>query len=42
MARLYGASIHFFVGLILGDIIIQTFWTLVGRVFDAPIYQFLS
>jgi hypothetical protein len=31
-----------FLGLTLGDIGIQTFWTLFGRIFDLPIYQFLS
>ncbi len=41
-SKLYRVSLPFFVGLILGDIAIQTFWTLVGRLLDVPIYQFLS
>jgi len=39
---LYRRSIPFFIGLILGDIAIQAFWTLVGRLIDAPVYQFLA
>ncbi len=35
-------ALGFFLGLALGDIGIQTFWTLFGRIFDLPIYQFLS
>lgn len=38
----YRQSIAFFVGLTLGDIGIQIVWTIVGRLFDVPIYQFLS
>jgi hypothetical protein len=40
--RIYHLSVGFFVGLILGDVMTQTFWTIVGRLFDVPIYQFLS
>ena len=39
---LYRRSLAFFVGLILGDIVTQAGWTIVGRVLDVPIYQFLS
>jgi hypothetical protein len=38
----YRLSLAFFVGLILGDIVTQAGWTIVGRVLDVPIYQFLS
>jgi hypothetical protein len=41
-SSLYRRSIPFFLGLILGDIVIQAFWTFVGRLIDAPVYQFLS
>ena len=39
---LYRRSLAFFVGLILGDIVTQAGWALVGRLLDVPIYQFLS
>ncbi len=39
---LYRRSLAFFVGLILGDIGIQAGWALIGRLFQVPIYQFLS
>ena len=35
-------SIGLFIGLTLGDIGIQTFWTLFCRVCDLPLYQFLT
>ena len=35
-------ALGFFLGLTLGDIGIQTFWTLFGRLFDLPVYQFLT
>jgi Domain of unknown function (DUF6784)/Family of unknown function (DUF6785) len=38
----YRRSLAFFVGLILGDIVTQAGWTIVGRLLDVPIYQFLS
>ena len=38
----YRRSVPFFLGLILGDIVTQAFWTFVGRLIDAPVYQFLS
>jgi hypothetical protein len=41
-SSLYRRSIPFFLGLILGDIVTQAFWTFVGRLIDAPVYQFLS
>jgi hypothetical protein len=41
-SQLYRRSLAFFVGLILGDIVIQAAWTIVGRLLDVPIYQFLS
>lgn len=31
-----------FVGLIVGDIVIQAFWAVAGRVLDAPVYNFLN
>ncbi len=39
---LYRRSLAFFVGITIGDIGIQTAWTIVGRVFGVPIYQFLT
>lgn len=39
---LYRRSLAFFVGLTIGDIGIQTAWTIIGRIFHVPIYQFLS
>lgn len=41
-SALYGRSLPFFIGLILGDIVTQATWTLIGRMVDAPVYQFLS
>lgn len=41
-SALYRRSLPFFVGLILGDIVIQAAWTLIGRLMDAPVYQFLT
>jgi hypothetical protein len=38
----YRRSVPFFVGIILGDVVIQGFWALYGWVFGVPIYQFLS
>lgn len=40
--RAYRSSVPFFVGVVLGDIMIQATWALVGAVFEAPIYQFLT
>jgi hypothetical protein len=39
---MYRRSLGFFVGLTIGDIGIQTAWTIVGRLLNVPIYQFLS
>jgi len=39
---MYRRSLAFFVGITLGDIIIQAVWVIVGKVLDVPIYQFLS
>jgi len=38
----YRRSLPFFVGVTLGDIVTQAGWAIVGRVFDVPIYQFLT
>jgi len=38
----YRRSLPFFVGVTLGDIVTQAGWALVGKVFDVPIYQFLT
>ena len=44
----YGGSgafrkgVPFFVGLIVGDIAVQAFWAVAGRLLDAPVYQFLT
>jgi hypothetical protein len=40
--RAYRSARSFFVGLILGDIVIQAFWTLTSRMLNVPVYQFLS
>lgn len=39
---LYRKSVAFFVGITLGDIFVQTFWALVGRILDVPVYSFLT
>jgi hypothetical protein len=39
---IYRRSLAFFVGLILGDIVTQAGWTLIGGLLGVPIYQFLS
>lgn len=38
----YRRTVPFFVGLILGDVVIQALWSLVGEVLHVPIYQFLT
>jgi hypothetical protein len=38
----YRRSLPFFVGVTLGDIVTQAGWALIGKVFDVPIYQFLT
>lgn len=38
----YRRSLAFFVGLTLGDIVTQAMWALVGKLFNVPIYQFLT
>lgn len=40
--KAYRKSVPFFVGVTLGDIVIQAAWALAGWVFDMPIYQFLT
>lgn len=40
--RLYRKSVPLFVGIILGDVVTQAMWALVGEVFHVPIYQFLT
>jgi hypothetical protein len=37
--RLYRKAAPFFVGVILGDFLIGTFWSLVGAVFGIPVYR---
>ncbi len=39
--RLYRQTVSFFVGLILGDMVTQTTWSLVTSILDVPVYQFL-
>ena len=39
---LYRRTVPFFVGIMLGDVVIQAFWALVGEVLHVPIYQFLT
>lgn len=38
----YRRSLAFFVGLILGDIVTQAAWAIVGKLLDVHVYQFLS
>lgn len=40
--KAYRTSVMFFVGVILGDLVIQGFWALFGWIFNVPIYQFLT
>ncbi|MGC8862959.1 MAG: DUF6785 family protein [Armatimonadota bacterium] len=40
--RAYRGGVPLFVGVILGDILTQAVWTLIGRIFGLPIYQFLT
>ncbi len=40
--KAYRKSVMFFVGVILGDVVVQAGWALVGWIFNVPIYQFLS
>ena len=37
--RIYRQAAPFFVGLILGDYLTGTFWSLVGAVFEIPVYR---
>ena len=37
--RLYRKAAPFFVGVILGDFLTGTFWSLVGAVFEIPVYR---
>ena len=37
--RIYRQAAPFFVGLILGDYLTGTFWSLVGSVFEIPVYR---
>lgn len=41
-SRGYQRALPFFVGLVLGDILTQAGWTIIGSLFHAPIYQFLT
>ncbi|MDO8684351.1 MAG: hypothetical protein Q7N50_12805 [Armatimonadota bacterium] len=38
----YRASVPLFVGVVLGDVVVQAVWALVGWAFNVPIYQFLT
>jgi hypothetical protein len=40
--KFYRKTVPFFVGLVLGDVVIQALWALIGEVFHVPIYQFLT
>ena len=37
--RIYRKAAPFFVGVILGDFLIGTFWSLVGAIFEIPVYR---
>lgn len=39
---IYRSSVPFFVGVVLGDIVTQATWSLVGWAFKVPIYQFVT
>ncbi|MDO8587729.1 MAG: hypothetical protein Q7T82_11890 [Armatimonadota bacterium] len=41
-SRAYHRSVPFFVGVILGDIVAQGFWTILASVLNLPVYQFLT
>ena len=41
-SRAYHNSVPFFIGIVLGDVMIQAGWTLVGWLLNVPIYQFLT
>ncbi len=38
----YRRAVPFFIGLVLGDVVIQALWALVGEALHVPIYQFLT
>jgi uncharacterized membrane protein YidH (DUF202 family) len=40
--RMYRKSLAFFIGLILGDMITQAIWALIGQAMNVPIYHFLD
>ena len=40
--KAYRTSVPLFVGIILGDVVIQAAWAIFGWVFDIPIYRFLT
>lgn len=40
--KAYRTSVMFFVGVILGDVVAQGAWALVGWAFNVPIYRFLE
>lgn len=40
--RAYHRSVPFFVGVVLGDIVIEGFWTLIATILNVPVYQFLT
>ncbi|MBI2299558.1 MAG: hypothetical protein HYU66_11570 [Armatimonadetes bacterium] len=40
--KLYRQSLPFVIGLILGDIATQTFWSLLATLCGWPVYQFIS
>ncbi|MCC6446672.1 MAG: hypothetical protein IT210_24880 [Armatimonadetes bacterium] len=40
--RIYRQSVYFFTGIVLGDILAQSLWTLAGQLMGFKVYQFLS
>ena len=40
--NLYRRVLPFFIGLILGDVAIQTFWSAFASLLNIPVYQFIS
>lgn len=40
--KAYRTSVPLFVGIILGDVVIQAAWAIFGWIFDKPIYRFLT
>jgi hypothetical protein len=40
--RLYRRALPFVLGVILGDVLTQSLWSLICSLLDVPVYQFVS